>query len=114
MIPFSSLEGKYMKPGEYLLDEAAGEIELNSGRKTATVLVKHVGDRPIQIGSHFHFFEVNEALKFDRSIAYGMRLNIPAGMAARFEPGEEREVSLVEFGGLRRIYGHTGKVNGSL
>ena len=103
-----------MKPGEYLLNEAAGEIELNVGRKTARVLVKHMGDRPVQIGSHFHFFEVNQALKFDRSLAYGMRLNIPAGTAARFEPGEEREVDLVGFGGLRRIYGHTGEVNGPL
>jgi urease subunit beta len=103
-----------MKPGEYLLNEAAGEIQLNVGRKMARVLVKHMGDRPVQIGSHFHFFEVNQALKFDRSLAYGMRLNIPAGTAARFEPGEEREVDLVEFGGLRRIYGHTGKVNGPL
>lgn len=101
-----------MKPGEYLLNEAAGDIELNVGRKTAKVLVKHTGDRPVQVGSHFHFFEVNRALNFDRSVAYGMRLNIPAGTAARFEPGEEREISLVEFGGARRIYGHTGKVNG--
>jgi urease subunit beta len=105
---------EYVKPGEYLLDETAGEIELNGGRKTANVLVEHRGDRPVQVGSHFHFFEVNQALNFDRSIAYGMRLNIPAGTAVRFEPGEEREVSLVEFGGLRRIYGHTGKVNGPL
>lgn len=103
-----------MKPGEYLLDEAAGDIELNGGRRTAKVLVKNMGDRPVQVGSHFHFFEVNLALDFDRSIAYGMRLNIPAGTAARFEPGEEKEVSLVEFGGLRRIDGHTGKVNGPL
>jgi urease subunit beta len=103
-----------MKPGEYLLNAATGDIELNIGRKTAKILVKHTGDRPVQIGSHFHFFEVNQALKFDRCMAYGMRLNIPAGTAARFEPGEEREVNLVEFGGLRRIYGHTGKVNGPL
>jgi len=103
-----------MKPGEYLLNEAAGDIELNVGRKTAKVLVKHTGDRPVQVGSHFHFFEVNQALNFDRSVAYGMRLNIPAGTAARFEPGEEREVDLVEVGGLRRIYGHTGEVNGPL
>ncbi len=103
-----------MKPGEYLLNETAGDIELNVGRNTARVLVKHTGDRPVQVGSHFHFFEVNQALNFDRSIAYGMRLNIPAGTAARFEPGEEREVSLVEFAGLRRIYGHTGEVNGPL
>jgi len=103
-----------MKPGEYLLNEAISDIELNVGRKTAKILVTHTGDRPVQIGSHFHFFEVNQALKFDRCMAYGMRLNIPAGMAARFEPGEEREVNLVAFGGLRRIYGHTGKVNGPL
>jgi len=103
-----------MKPGEYLLNEAAGDIELNVGRKTAKVLVKHTGDRPVQVGSHFHFFEVNHALNFDRSVAYGMRLNIPAGTAARFEPGEEREINLVAFGGLRRIYGHTGEVNGPL
>lgn len=103
-----------MQPGEYLLNEALGEIEINSGRKMAKILVKHTGDRPVQIGSHFHFFEVNQALTFDRLIAYGMRLNIPAGTAARFEPGEEREVNLVAFGGLRRIYGHTGAVNGPL
>ena len=103
-----------MKIGEYLLDEVAGDIELNVGRKAAKILVKHTGDRPVQVGSHFHFFEVNQALNFDRSSAYGMRLNIPAGTAARFEPGEEREVSLVEFGGLHRIYGHTGEVNGPL
>jgi len=103
-----------MKPGEYLLNKTTGDIELNVGRKTAKVLVKHTGDRPVQVGSHFHFFEVNQALNFDRSVAYGMRLNIPAGTAARFEPGEEKEVSLVEFGGLRRIYGHRGEVNGPL
>ncbi len=103
-----------MKPGEYLLNDAAGEIEANVGRKTATVLVKHTGDRPIQIGSHFHFFEVNRILDFDRQAAYGMRLNIPAGTAVRFEPGDEKEVSLVAFGGERVIYGHRGLVNGVL
>ncbi|GAC1406756.1 MAG: hypothetical protein NVS4B12_19550 [Ktedonobacteraceae bacterium] len=103
-----------MKPGEYLLDENAGEIEANAGRKTAMVLVKHTGDRPIQVGSHYHFFEVNRALEFDRPAAYGMRLNIPAGTAVRFEPGEEKEVSLVAFGGTRRVYGHNGLVNGPL
>ena len=103
-----------MKPGEYLLNEAAGDIELNVSRKTAKVLIKHTGDRPVQVGSHFHFFEVNQTLNFDRSLAYGMRLNIPAGTAARFEPGEEREITLVEFGGARMIYGHTGEVNGPL
>ena len=103
-----------MKPGEYLLNDAAGEIEANVGRKTATVLVKHTGDRPIQIGSHFHFFEVNRILDFDRQAAYGMRLNIPAGTAVRFEPGDEKEVNLVAFGGERVIYGHRGLVNGVL
>ena len=103
-----------MKPGEYLLDENAGEIEANVGRKTTIVLVKHTGDRPIQIGSHYHFFEVNRALEFDRQVAYGTRLNIPAGTAVRFEPGEEKEVSLVPFGGARIVYGHNGLVNGPL
>ncbi len=103
-----------MKPGEYLLNDEAGEIEANVGRTTATVLVRHTGDRPIQIGSHFHFFEVNRILDFDRQAAYGMRLNIPAGTAIRFEPGDEKEVSLVAFGGARRVYGHHGLVNGVL
>ncbi len=103
-----------MKPGEYLLNDAAGEIEANVGRKTATVLVRHTGDRPIQIGSHFHFFEVNRILDFDRQAAYGMRLNIPAGTAVRFEPGDEKEVNLVAFGGERVVYGHRGLVNGVL
>ncbi len=103
-----------MKPGEYLVDEAAGDIEINAGRKTARVLVKHTGDRPVQVGSHYHFFEVNRALEFERQAAYGMRLNIPAGTAVRFEPGEEKEVSLVALGGARVVYGHTGQVNGAL
>lgn len=103
-----------MKPGEYLPDEAAGDIEANAGRKTAGVLVRHTGDRPVQVGSHYHFFEVNAALDFDRAMAYGMRLNIAAGTAVRFEPGEEKEVTLVEFGGARVIYGHNGLVGGSL
>jgi len=101
-----------MKPGEYLLNE--GEIEANSGRKMATVLVKNMGDRPIQVGSHYHFFEVNRALYFERDAAYGMRLNIAAGTAVRFEPGEEKEVALVAFGGDHIIYGHNGLVNGPL
>jgi urease beta subunit len=101
-----------MKPGEYLLGD--GDIQANAGRRTATVLVQHTGDRPVQVGSHYHFFEVNSALHFDRQVAYGMRLNIAAGTAVRFEPGEEKEVSLVAFGGERRVYGHTGKVNGVL
>src|SRR5436305_14550023 len=103
-----------MIPGEYLLNEAAGEIEANKGRATALVLVKHTGDRPIQVGSHYHFFEVNRALEFDRTAAYGMRLNIAAGTAVRFEPGEEKDVQLVAFGGNRVVYGHNGKVNGVL
>ncbi len=101
-----------MKPGEYLL--AAGEIEANVGRATVTLLVRHTGDRPVQIGSHYHFFEVNSALDFERALAYGMHLNIPAGTAVRFEPGEEKEVTLVAFGGSRIIYGHRGQVNAQL
>jgi len=101
-----------MKPGEYLLRE--GDIQANTGRQTATVLVKHTGDRPVQVGSHYHFFEVNSSLHFDRQAAYGMRLNIAAGTAVRFEPGEEKEVGLVAFGGARKVYGHTGKVNSAL
>lgn len=101
-----------MKPGEYLLEE--GDITLNAGRDTASVLVSNTGDRPIQVGSHYHFFEVNRALDFDRAAAYGMRLNIAAGTAVRFEPGEQKEVNLVAFGGARTIYGHNGRVNGAL
>ncbi len=101
-----------MKPGEYLLEE--GIITLNDGRDTSTVLVSNTGDRPIQVGSHYHFFEVNRALDFDRAAAYGMRLNIAAGTAVRFEPGEQKEVHLVAFGGSRIIHGHNGWVNGAL
>ena len=97
-----------------MLNDAAGDVEANVGRTTTTIRVKHTGDRPVQVGSHFHFFEVNPALDFDRSAAYGMRLNIPAGTAVRFEPGEEKAVSLVAFAGERVIYGHQGKVNGPL
>lgn len=103
-----------MQPGEYLLDQAAGDIQANTGRATRTLLVRHTGDRPIQIGSHYHFYEVNPALSFERQAAYGMRLNIPAGTAVRFEPGEEKEVELVALGGARAVYGHHGKVNGPL
>jgi urease beta subunit len=103
-----------MKPGEYLIDDAAGPIMANRGRKTVQVVVSNTGDRPVQVGSHYHFFEVNRALVFDRATAYGMRLNIAAGTAMRFEPGEEKEVSLVEFGGSKIIYGHNGLVNGEL
>lgn len=103
-----------MKPGEYWLDNAAGPIVANSGRRTARLLVNSTGDRPIQVGSHYHFFETNRALQFDRAAAYGMRLNIPAGTAVRFEPGEEREVELTEFGGRRIIHGLNGLVGGPL
>ena len=101
-----------MHPGEYLLGE--GEIEANAGRATARLTVAHTGDRPIQVGSHFHFFEVNRALSFDRAAAYGMRLNIPAGTAVRFEPGEEKEVALVDYAGSRAVFGHRGLVGGAL
>ena len=101
-----------MHPGEYILGD--GEIELNADRATARVLVRNTGDRPIQVGSHYHFFEVNRALAFDRSAAYGMRLDIPAGTATRFEPGEEKEVALAALSGGRAVFGHNGKVNGVL
>ena len=103
-----------MRPGEYLLDMAAGPIEANVGRKSSKVVVKNTGDRPIQVGSHFHFFETNASLLFDRGAAYGLRLNIAAGTAVRFEPGEEKEVELTEFGGQRIIHGLNGLVGGSL
>lgn len=101
-----------MIPGEMLIEP--GEITLNAGRRTATVTVANSGDRPIQVGSHFHFFEVNPALQFDRQCAYGMRLNIAAGTAVRFEPGQERTVELVELGGDRIVYGFNAKVMGKL
>ena len=101
-----------MHPGEYLLND--GDVELNVDRATALVVARNRGDRPVQVGSHYHFFEVNSALDFDRSVAYGMRLDIAAGTAIRFEPGEEKEVSLVAFAGSRKVYGHNGKVNGVL
>nr|WP_306438812.1 urease subunit beta [Longirhabdus pacifica] len=85
-----------------------------SDREYASLLVKNTGDRPIQVGSHFHFYEVNPALHFDRNLAFGMRLKIPAGLALRFEPGEERVVKLVSFGGEKKIYGLNGKTNGSV
>lgn len=92
-----------MVPGELFVED--GEIELNAGRATVVVSVANSGDRPIQVGSHYHFFEVNEALKFDRAAAKGMRLDIPAGTAVRFEPGDEREVTLVALAGSREVYG---------
>jgi len=103
-----------MKPGEYFLDDEAGPIQANVGRSTARVVVRHTGDRPVQVGSHYHFFEVNRALEFDRDAAYGMRLNIPAGTAVRFEPGEEKALELVALGGNRAVYGHNGLVAGPL
>jgi urease subunit beta len=96
-----------MKPGEYFLE--TDPIEANVGRKTMKVVVKNTGDRPVQIGSHYHFFEVNDALHFSRDAARGMRLNIPAGTSVRFEPGDEKEVTLVEFAGEKVILGHQGK-----
>ncbi|MGF1525224.1 MAG: urease subunit beta [Candidatus Competibacterales bacterium] len=99
-------------PGEVF--PAADPIELNRGRPTVTLTVANTGDRPIQVGSHYHFFETNPALTFDRPQAKGMRLDIPAGTAVRFEPGQEREVTLVAFGGLRHIYGFRGEVMGVL
>lgn len=101
-----------MIPGELM--PAAGDIELNAGRETLTLTVANTGDRPVQVGSHFHFFEVNEALSFDRDRARGMRLDIPAGTAVRFEPGDEREIILVPFVGERQVYGLNAKVNGPL
>ena len=101
-----------MIPGE--MKAAAGEIELNAGRKTVTLVVTNSGDRPIQIGSHYHFFETNEALKFERNAAYGFRLDIAAGTAVRFEPGQARTVELVALAGERKVYGFAGKVMGAL
>ena len=101
-----------MVPGEYIL--AKGDIECNVGRKTVAMTVVNTGDRPVQIGSHFHFFEVNRQVKFEREKAYGMRLNIAAGTAVRFEPGEEKEVELVEFGGNKKIVGFNNLVDGSI
>lgn len=101
-----------MIPGQYILGE--GDIIANVGRATTTVRVVNTGDRPVQVGSHFHFFEVNKALAFDREVAYGMRLNVPSGNAVRFEPGEEKTVTLLAFGGQRVIHGFHGVVNGAI
>jgi urease beta subunit len=97
---------------QYIIDD--GQIELNAGRRTTVVSVANTGDRAIQVGSHFHFFEVNRALLFERADAFGMRLNIPAGTAVRFEPGEQKDVELVAIGGMRRILGLNALANGSL
>ncbi len=101
-----------MIPGEFVIQD--GEIEINAGRTTVTLTVANTGDRPIQVGSHYHFFETNDALSFDRDQAYGYRLNIAAGTAVRFEPGQTRTVELVALAGERRVFGFAGKVMGEL
>ena len=101
-----------MTPGGYLIQ--VGEIELNAGRRTLSITVANSGDRPIQVGSHFHFFETNDALSFDRAAARGMRLNIAAGTAVRFEPGQSRDVELVDLAGERRVFGFAGRIMGAL
>ena len=101
-----------MVPGEYSIE--AGEIELNAGRGSATLVVANTGDRPIQVGSHYHFFETNDALDFDRDQARGMRLDIAAGTAVRFEPGQTRTIVLIDFAGERKIYGFQGRIMGDL
>ncbi|MCA1730481.1 MAG: urease subunit beta [Actinobacteria bacterium] len=101
-----------MIPGELL--PAEGDVELNENRQTASLTVANTGDRPIQVGSHFHFFETNKALRFDRESAFGMRLDVPAGSSVRFEPGDEREVDLVSIGGRRVVHGFNGLTEGAL
>ncbi len=101
-----------MKPGEYIVESEF--ITLNKGRPSITVKVSNTGDRPVQVGSHFHFFEVNKCLEFDREQGYGKRLDIPSGTAVRFEPGEEKEVTLTEFGGNRAVFGLNGLTSGEL
>jgi urease subunit beta len=101
-----------MIPGEFFIPD--GDIELNSDRPVTTLLISNSGDRPIQVGSHFHFFEVNPALLFDRPAARGLRLDIPAGTAVRFEPGDERNVNLVPLAGSRQVYGFNGLIDGPL
>ncbi|MEJ2345860.1 MAG: urease subunit beta [Gammaproteobacteria bacterium] len=101
-----------MTPGEYLIDD--GDIAINAGRKTVTLVVANTGDRPVQVGSHYHFYETNSALDFDRGAARGFRLNIPAGTAVRFEPGQEREVELVEYAGERQVFGFNARIMGPL
>ena len=101
-----------MIPGELITQP--GELEINSGRETITLTVANIGDRPIQVGSHYHFYETNSALKFEREQSLGMRLDIPAGTAVRFEPGQERTVQLIKVSGSQTIYGFNGKVMGQL
>ena len=99
-----------MIPGEYFLEP--GDVALNAGRRTITLVVANAGDRPVQVGSHYHFYEANDALQFDREPARGMRLNVAAGTAVRFEPGQRRTVELVELDGAREVHGFQGRVNG--
>jgi len=106
------LSGGGLVPGELLIEP--GELVLNEGRRTLQLSVTNGGDRPIQVGSHYHFFETNAALQFERERARGFRLNIPAGTAVRFEPGQSREVELVEYAGARQVFGFRGKVMGAL
>ena len=101
-----------MKPGEYFIE--SGEISLNEGKATLMISVANKGDRPIQVGSHYHFYETNSALEFERELTRGFRPNIPAGTAVRFEPGQERELELVEYAGNRQVFGFNGKVMGKL
>lgn len=103
-----------MIPGELILAPGAPDLEANSGLKTVLITVSNTGDRPVQVGSHYHFYEVNTSLAFDRAAALGFRLNIPAGTAVRFEPGDTKEVELVAFAGERRMYGLNNLVNGPL
>jgi urease subunit beta len=103
-----------MIPGEIIVAADAPELEGNPGLETRSLVVANTGDRPVQIGSHFHFYEVNTALDFDREAARGFRLNIPAGTAVRFEPGDTREVELVALAGAREVYGLNGRINGKL
>lgn len=103
-----------MIPGQYILAADSPELPLNDGLETRSLVVSNTGDRPIQVGSHFHFFEVNPALSFDRAASLGFRLNIPAGTAVRFEPGDTREVEVVAFAGQRQVYGLNNLVNGPL
>jgi urease subunit beta len=107
---YKILQGALMIPGEYQIQP--GDIELNVGRRTLSLTVANSGDRPIQVGSHYHFFETNDALTFDRAASRGMRLNIPAGTAVRFEPGQSREVELVDLAGHRRVFGFAGRIMG--
>lgn len=101
-----------MIPGEYIID--GGNIEINAGRRTTKLTVANTGDRPIQVGSHYHFYETNTALRFDRETTRGMRLNIAAGTAIRFEPGQERDIELVAYDGGNTVYGFQGKIMGRL